>query len=141
MAALAFAPLGPHVSVANLEASLPTPNYTVRTLRTLHGQSPQAHLGLLIGGDQLASFTQWHHWQEILKLATIIAIGREGVILATPDFAPILMLEGWPPPAESRKIRASITAGEPVPDGWLAADVDHYIRKRRLYALHEDHQP
>ncbi len=137
MTALAFAPLGPRVALSHLEAELPAPNYTVNTLRALRTRFPEARLGLLLGADQLASFSRWRDPQDILRLATLIAVGRDGAD-PEPGFSPVITLEGWPPPAESRKIRTAIAAGEPVPDGWLTPGVRQYIEKRRLYAQHED---
>lgn len=37
------------------------------------------NLGLLIGGDMLTSFNKWYNYKGILKLATVIAVGRPGI--------------------------------------------------------------
>ena len=137
MAFLAFGPLSRRVAISNLETKLPTPSFTINTLRALKTQHPTSRLGLLVGGDQLASFDRWRAWRDILAIATLIAVARAGVA-PTPGFGPMITLEGSPPPAESRKIRAAIADGTTVPDGWLSAAVRQYIEKRRLYAQNED---
>jgi nicotinate-nucleotide adenylyltransferase len=132
MTRLAFAPL-PRARVSRLEAELPAPNYTVNTLRALAADGEP--LGLLIGGDQVESFTRWRDWQEILKLATVVAIGRNGPPPTAPF--PVVAIEGWPPPAQSRVVRAAVAAKTDVAAGWLDPAVAAYIREKQLYVSHE----
>lgn len=135
MCRIAFEPLGSDVAVSRLEAEMPAPNYTVETLRRIREQQPRAHLGLLIGRDQVSAFPRWREPDEIRRLATLIAVGRDGTAV---DDTEIVSLPGFPPPAESRKIRASLAAGERVPDGWLDPAVATYIEKHALYAQKKD---
>jgi nicotinate-nucleotide adenylyltransferase len=50
--------------------------YTIDTLHELQVENPQAELFLLIGQDQLAFFPQWHRYQEILQIATLLVALR-----------------------------------------------------------------
>ena len=51
-------------------------SYTIDTLEALQTEEPDAAFFLLVGGDQLAAFTQWHRWQDILSRATICVAER-----------------------------------------------------------------
>ena len=48
-------------------------NYTVLTLEMLAAEYPGAALYLAIGSDMLLTFDGWHRWQDILKLAHLVA--------------------------------------------------------------------
>jgi nicotinate-nucleotide adenylyltransferase len=73
---LAFATLGPRVEVSEMEADLPPPHYTVRTLAAVHQRWPAANLGFVIGEDQLAAFPKWHQPREILAQAALVVVPR-----------------------------------------------------------------
>jgi nicotinate (nicotinamide) nucleotide adenylyltransferase len=71
----AFQDLGARVEVSEIEASLPPPQYTVSTLRTLEKRLP-GPFGLMIGQDQLEQFPLWREPLEILKRASLVIIAR-----------------------------------------------------------------
>lgn len=75
MAELAFADL-PKVRVDDRELRRSGPSYTIDTLETLRAELPKSELFLLIGGDQWASFSTWHRWQDILALASLAVVER-----------------------------------------------------------------
>ncbi len=74
----------PRFHVSDLELRRPGPSYTVDTLRELtrpSGSEP-AEVGggftLLMGADQWASFHRWKEPAEILRLARVAVMTREG---------------------------------------------------------------
>ena len=71
----AFQNLGARVEVSEIEASLPSPQYTVSTLRTLQ-ERLHGPFGLMIGQDQLEQFPLWREPYEILKRASLVIIAR-----------------------------------------------------------------
>lgn len=75
MAELAFSEL-PQAKVDARETARSGASYTIDTLRELRGENPQAQLFVLMGQDQLAFFPQWHRYQEILQIATILVAAR-----------------------------------------------------------------
>ena len=75
MAQLAFSGLE-RVSVDDREIKREGNSYTINTLETLQAEAPDAVFFVLIGGDQLAAFTRWHRWQDILSLATVCVAER-----------------------------------------------------------------
>lgn len=54
-------------------------SYTARTLQLLTQAQPEDDFFFILGGDSLAYFDQWYMPQEILRYATVLAVGREGV--------------------------------------------------------------
>lgn len=67
--------------VDNCEYQRKTASKTIDTLKILHERFPDATLCLIIGMDNLISFTTWHQWEEILTLAHLVVAGRPGYIL------------------------------------------------------------
>lgn len=52
---------------SNIEFGLPQPSYTVNTLAHLHEKYPQHKFSLIMGEDNIQSFTKWKNYEEILK--------------------------------------------------------------------------
>ncbi len=52
-------------------------SYTVDTLGHLAAVFPEEELWLLIGTDMFLTFTQWHRWEEIGKMASLLVASRE----------------------------------------------------------------
>lgn len=53
--------------------------YTADTLKQLQEKAPENEYYFLIGGDSLVDFQTWYHPEEIVKYATILAAGRNGM--------------------------------------------------------------
>ena len=51
-------------------------SYTVDTLLELKKELPEQRLYFIIGMDSLLSFTQWHRYQDILKLCHLVVNTR-----------------------------------------------------------------
>lgn len=51
----------------NIEFSLSQPSYTINTLAHLKEKYPQHTFSLIMGEDNLASFTKWKNYEVILK--------------------------------------------------------------------------
>ncbi len=52
---------------SNIEFGLTQPSYTINTLAHLKEKYPQHRFSLIIGEDNLASFSKWKNYEEILK--------------------------------------------------------------------------
>lgn len=71
--------LGPGVArVSDVESRLPTPSYTVDTLRYLDGTHTQHAFRLVIGADVLPQLDDWKDWQSIERDFSPIVVGRDG---------------------------------------------------------------
>jgi nicotinate-nucleotide adenylyltransferase len=53
-----------------------TPSYMIDTLHSLKSEYPNQSLGLLMGATEMASFTSWHRFEEILMLAKLLIMPR-----------------------------------------------------------------
>jgi len=65
-------------AVSDLEVGLPTPSYTVETLRRLRARHPRDRWYLLLGSDSLDEFHTWREPETILELSTLAVAVRPG---------------------------------------------------------------
>ena len=61
--------IGDHLKLksSNIEFSLSQPSYTINTLAHLKEKFPQHRFSLIMGEDNLKSFTKWKNYEEILN--------------------------------------------------------------------------
>ncbi len=94
------------IEVLDIEAQLPTPSYTLHTLRALAERHPDWRLRLVVGADVLDQTDHWHAWEHIQA-----------------EFEPVVVVRvGWPPVpgapslpgVSSPEIRALLPDGRPV---------------------------
>ena len=67
-----------HVRVDDIELTLGTPSYTMRTLEALKLREPENEFTLVIGADNLASFRGWREAGRILKEFGVVVFPRDG---------------------------------------------------------------
>lgn len=68
----------PKLKSSNIEFGLTQPSYTVHTLAHLKEKYPQHRFSLIMGEDNLQSFTRWKNYEEILKNHTLFVYPRPG---------------------------------------------------------------
>lgn len=114
-----------------LELEREGPSYTVDTLRTLHARAPGERFVLLLGADAARDFGAWKSGDEILRLAQLCILTRNGEVPPVlPDGARIL-----PVPAlqiSATAIRDRVRRGQPI-RWWVPDAVAAYIAAERLY--------
>ena len=66
------------VTVSAIEAELPTPSYSLRTIKALRIERPNATWRLLLGTDVLAEVDRWHRFEELTELAPPLFVERQG---------------------------------------------------------------
>ena len=66
------------LEVSDVEFNLPKPSYTIHTLTYLAEKHPDKSFRLIIGGDNLESFTRWKNYEQILTQHGIYVYEREG---------------------------------------------------------------
>ncbi len=67
-----------NIVVCDREFTMPKPNYTVNTLRTLSAEHPEDEFSLMIGSDNMAIFDHWREYEYIIKHYPIIVYPRSG---------------------------------------------------------------
>jgi nicotinate-nucleotide adenylyltransferase len=68
----------PRFRLERIELELPTPSYTVRTLRALARREPGNRFVLLVGGDVVQELPSWHEVEALPDLAELVAFERPG---------------------------------------------------------------
>jgi nicotinate-nucleotide adenylyltransferase len=125
MCELAFA-LFRSVQILDVERQLGGVSRTLRTLETLRTEHSDVQFRLLIGADVLPTTDRWHHWNEIVRIAPALVVGRDGYPL--PEGCPISI-----PDVSSTEIRAAFDSGEDL-TGLLPTPVLEYIQAHGLYS-------
>jgi nicotinate-nucleotide adenylyltransferase len=67
------------LEVSDVEFNLPKPNYTIHTLAHLQEKHPSRDFKLIIGEDNLESFTKWKNHDEILNQYGLYVYPRPNV--------------------------------------------------------------
>ena len=113
------------------------PTFTIDTLRALAEERPGAELCFITGADAILEILTWKDPQEVLRLATFVAVTRPGHDLADlralgiEDRVEILEIPALA--ISSTDIRARVADGRPI-RYLVPAPVERYIRDRGLYA-------
>lgn len=66
------------VHVDGIELTLPSPQYTFRTLEALKAREPENEFTLVVGADNLAVFGRWREYARILLDFGLIVFPRRG---------------------------------------------------------------
>jgi nicotinate-nucleotide adenylyltransferase len=138
MARIAFAGV-PQARVDARETLRSGATYTIDTLHEIQAENPQAELFLLMGQDQLAFFPQWHRYQEILQIATLlVALRADSMPASSPKdpqnpvkigFSTIHMPAS---PISATQIRQLCSQQQAI-DHLVKPSVARYIAEHRLY--------
>jgi nicotinate-nucleotide adenylyltransferase len=119
--------------VVDLEAHLPAPSFTVKTLEAIKQLRPDVSLTLLLGSDLLTSIHSWHAPERLAQLANIAVFAREGhgSIAALPAqlSGAILYANFAFPDIQSRLLRE----GAHAKSDYLDREVATYIEAKQLY--------
>ncbi|MGB8330724.1 MAG: nicotinate (nicotinamide) nucleotide adenylyltransferase [Polyangiales bacterium] len=122
--ALAFALLR-GVEISDVERRLDGVSRTLDTLNALRMEHPDALFRLLIGSDVLPTTDRWHRWDEVVKIAPPLVVGREGY--PAPSDCAISI-----PNVNSTEIRSRLARAGDV-TGLVPSNVIEHIRSRGLY--------
>lgn len=115
-------------------------SYTVDTLRHLREAHPGEEFWLLMGADMFLTFTQWKDWEEIGRMASLLAACREEGERATLKAQKELLerrgirvklLNNLPMPMSSSQIREELRQGKASDK--VDPKVLDYIREKGLY--------
>jgi len=68
----------PAFKACDVEFFMPTPNYTITTLKRLNELYPQQQFALIIGADNLDAFPLWRDYKKLLENYSILVYPRKG---------------------------------------------------------------
>ena len=128
----------PRFSVSNIEFSMPKPSYTSDTLERLSSMEPGNEFILVMGGDNLASFSGWRRYEWILEHYRILVYPRLDGPTEIPEewSSRITMLSDAPRiEVSSTFVRKSIMEGKDVrffvPQCIWTSVRDEFVKKNR----------
>jgi nicotinate-nucleotide adenylyltransferase len=123
--------------VSDIEASLPTPSYSlnlIRALKSMYGSNHDWHF--LIGADNWAIFPSWHQPSKVLEEVTLVVFPREGtslVLSSLPNH--VLGLDMPEMPIQSSLIRESLANNSDLEQAHVPEAIRPYILSNQLYGM------
>ncbi len=117
--------------VERVELGLPTPSYTVRTLRALRDRAAGNRYTLLLGADAARDLAEWWEIEALPELADIVVFARPGASVARHPLItrviPVPMID-----LSATQVRARVKEGRSI--RYLVPDpVREYIAAHGLY--------
>jgi nicotinate-nucleotide adenylyltransferase len=123
----------PRLRVERIELGLPTPSYTVRTLRALADREPGNRFTLLLGADAAQDLAAWWEVEALPGLAEVVVVARPGTTVPAPRHP--LISRVIPVPAidlSATHVRERVNQGRSI--RYLVPDaVREYISAHGLY--------
>jgi len=110
----------------DIERQLGDVSRTLHTLEAIRDRHPDVELRLLIGADVLPTIDRWYRWDEIVRIAPPLVVGRVGY--PAPEGCPIAI-----PNVSSTEVRAMLDRAGDL-EGLVPTAVIHHIRAHGLYA-------
>ncbi len=133
MCELAAEALGPRAHVSQVERELGGESLTLRTVRRLQAERPEASFSLVIGSDLSSESRRWFGADELRQVVPFITVARaragEGAAATEADEGAGGLVM---PPVSSTEIRDALAAGRSVA-GLVPARALDYIYARGLY--------
>jgi len=134
MCELAAAPLGARARVLRSEQELAQkPDFvasrTLDLIEHLTGTYPDIQLRLVVGADILAETDKWYRWDEVVRRAPLIVLGRTGHQLPAGSVATGVQM----PEVSATKARELLAAKDPAIGALLPQTVLRYIARHGLY--------
>lgn len=131
-----------NIRVSEIEKELPSPSYTVRTLRYFRKELSGKEIYLCLGEDSVADFKKWHKWSEIIDMCNLLVARRPDTKVEEiePDLVErIQYVAHEPVDISSTELRNLFTTGKGSSAEKLVPDkVADYIREHQLYREHNN---
>lgn len=122
----------PRFEADDLELRRAGPSYTVDTLRELAARHPGDELVLLIGADNLREIPGWREPAEILRLARVAVLSRDGAGVPPDPAVPATAVAVTRVDVSATEVRRRAAAGETI--RYLVPDaVRALVERRGLY--------
>jgi nicotinate-nucleotide adenylyltransferase len=127
------------IKICTIEFDMPTPSYTIHTIRKLKEEYPSFNFHILCGTDVVNSLPAWYKYVELIQSVTFLVCSREtntensehSLVQQFPkqfEFIPFQPLN-----VSSTQIREQLSqAGE---SSQVTEQVQDYIIAQRLYGF------
>lgn len=139
----------PQMVSDDIEVRRDQASYTIDTVLHFRQEFPDANIILIVGSDIMATFHQWHRFDEILSSANLVVMHRAGYSIkvnaaltefVTNDWSAVqnsphgnVFVYAAPPiPISATKIRHAIAMSEDVSE-FLHPEIESFIEKNQLY--------
>ena len=134
MCELAVAALGARARVNRAEQALAQrPDFvasrTLDLVEHLAAEHPDVALRLVVGTDILNERDKWYRWDEVVRLAPLLVVGRGGTALPEGSTETGVTM----PEISATRVRELLGEGSPVAATLLPATVLRYIARHGLY--------
>lgn len=91
------------MKVSLLEASLPTPSYTINTVLELKKRYPETKFYWIIGADQAVKLHQWKDSERLKDEVQLVCVSRDQTALVKED--KIIYIDNFDVPCSSTEVR------------------------------------
>lgn len=134
MCELAAAPLGARAVVSRAEQELAQrPEFvasrTLDLIEHLYAKYPDVVLRLVVGADILGETDKWHRWDDVVRRAPLIVLGRSGYPLPAGAVQSGIVM----PEVSATHVRELVAAKDPAAAALLPQAVLRYIARHGLY--------
>lgn len=122
-----------NVKVSDVELKLPVPSYTINTLQYLKSIHPENEFKIIIGTDNLNSFSQWKEADRIIKEFGLVVYKRAGCPYEIKPSDRIMLLEDVPSiEISSSLVREMIKQNKNI-NFVVPVEVANFISEKKLY--------
>jgi nicotinate-nucleotide adenylyltransferase len=97
-----------------LELERRGPSYTVDTLRELRARHPGAELFFVTGADNLRDLPKWREPEELVRLATLVVVARQGEGLPEAANLPARAVHMARVDVSATEVRRRVAAGRTI---------------------------
>ena len=123
------------MEASGIEADLPSPSYSLATIRALKAAFGADHdWHFLIGADNWEIIRTWHRWEDVLREAVFIVFPRGGRPLSGLP-AGVLKLDLPEKDRESRVVRRALSEGKDWEAAGVLPELRGYIAAQGLYGF------
>jgi nicotinate-nucleotide adenylyltransferase len=125
------------IKICTIEFDMPTPSYTIHTVRKLKEEYPSFNFHILCGTDVVNSLPAWYKYKELIQAVIFLVCSREienqfeshSLVQDFPEQFEFIAFQ--PLDISSTQIRESIAISGKSDD--LSESVNHFIFEKKLY--------
>lgn len=126
----------PSLKVCDIEIKMPSPSFTVNTMKALQEQYPEVQWSVIIGEDSLVHFDKWKDYQWLMETFSFFVFPRvlsdeDRDIIKSKNF-PVQMVNAPLIEVSSTSIRQKLRSGTSI-KYLVTKVVENYLSKHQLY--------